>query len=233
MWCGPCRMHLVDGSAQGECPRLPCDRPRRPRLKSACARWRELSSSRRSQHSAEGRAIGPANQAVHRKQDKREDHGQNGVDRGSARIAHLGARVAERRTSGRKTRGRHCIVSNWRTGGWQTAPSLMSNEKHLPRNPRSAGNNENLSHGIRGVYGNCTETASSRLRRDNARYHRSNGLFLCRLPLGTSRCARPSGCLQRKKKRFLFSMPASAYETGPRSSPCSFRAFRGFRGFRG
>ena len=104
----PSRMHLVDGGTRKECPTHPCDRPRRPRLERAAARSRRPHGRRWFQRCAERRAIGPLNQAVQRKQDERAQNGQDGVDRESAQIAHVPARVAERGESGRKRRGRHC-----------------------------------------------------------------------------------------------------------------------------
>jgi hypothetical protein len=87
--------HSTRGNTLEGGPAVRCDRPRRARLDF-------------SQQHAGRRAIGLIQQATHRKQDERDQHGQARIDHGSALIARAGTRVAERARAWSNKRESHC-----------------------------------------------------------------------------------------------------------------------------
>jgi hypothetical protein len=103
----PWQMHVVHGNSREECPKHPCDRPRRPRLRRATTRKEGPFGRSGLQRNTGKRAIGPSGQAVHRKQDERAKNGEDCIDRRHAQCALIPARVAEGIKSGRKRGGNH------------------------------------------------------------------------------------------------------------------------------
>ena len=82
VWCGPLLRCSVTATHAKGMSRRPGDRPRRLRLIARTERRAERPVVRADLSiDAERRAIGRPQQAVHRKQDERAEHGENGVDR--------------------------------------------------------------------------------------------------------------------------------------------------------